>query len=182
MCLPDEGPMVGLPIGVCVLLLRLLEQTKSSQDKRVDVILAFKTASGINLGRWYLRLWRLLPPSERQSDSFILAQRDGRAWTSHYYRHTHFYPLLYVLQSTGDPYFSPYTFEELKRAYHSFHTYKRTGRSVASRARPLTIRAATTAETIEHGRWRVSRTSLDMPLAYLDWSIEDRICVSQFCN
>jgi hypothetical protein len=64
MYLPDEGPMVGLPIGVGVLLLRLLEQTKSSQDKCVDVILAFGTASGINLladgtyafGVCYLRL------------------------------------------------------------------------------------------------------------------------------
>jgi hypothetical protein len=82
---PHEGPEIGLPAGVGAVLFRLLEQTKSSQDRRVAVILAFQSASGIQLGRWYLRLWSHLPEAERQPDSRVLSHRDRRAWTSHYY-------------------------------------------------------------------------------------------------
>jgi hypothetical protein len=179
---PHEGPEIGLPAGVGAVLLRLLEHTTSSQDRHVDVILAFTSASGLQLGRWYSRLWHHLPAMERQPDSHIIAHRDGRVWTSHYYRYTHLYPLLFALRALGDPYFAKYAdLDSLIAAFHGFHTFKRTGRTVASRKRVCTVRPATMPETVEHGRWSMSRTSLDMPLAYLEWSVEDRICISLFC-
>jgi hypothetical protein len=51
--------------------------------------------------------------------------------------------------------------------------YRRGGRNQVSRKRASNLRAATPAEVVEHGRWRVSRSTLDMPTAYLEWSVAD---------
>ncbi len=56
---------------------------------------------------------------------------------------------------------------ELIKAFHGFNTMHQTGRTVASKKRAATLRAATPAETVEHGRWCLNRSSLDMPMAYL---------------
>jgi hypothetical protein len=71
--------------------------------------------------------------------------------------------------------------KELTQAFWSFNMYRRSGRTIVSKKRAQTLRAATAPETIEHGRWRLSRGSLDMPLAYLEWSYEDHLCISLFC-
>jgi hypothetical protein len=175
---------VGLPPNAGLILVKLLAQTKSSQATTADMVLAYKAASGLPLGLWLRTLQASLPDHEASPDSFVLAFCDGRAWTSHHYRYQYMYPVLSLMRSLGDPYLSKYDEtpgRELLKAFRSFNTMRRTGRMVASKKRAETMRAATPAETVEHGRWRISRSSLDMPLAYLEWPISDRICISQFC-
>jgi hypothetical protein len=180
---PPDGPSVGLPCGIGVILAKLLAQTKSNQVATADVVMAFMSASGISLGQWLNRLEALLPDCEYRPDAFIMAHRDGRPWTSHYYRYTHFYPVLSLMRSLGDVYLQKYDEtkgRELIKAFHSFGTMRRSARSIASKKRPQTIRAGNSAEVIEHGRWRINRSSLDMPTAYLEWPIADRLCITQF--
>jgi hypothetical protein len=43
------------------------------------------------------------------------------------------------------------------------------------------IRTATPAEVVEHSCWRISRSTLDMPTAYLEWSVADRSAITYFC-
>jgi hypothetical protein len=71
--------------------------------------------------------------------------------------------------------------KELQKAFHGFNTIRRTGRSVASKRRAQTSCAGSSAKVVEHRRCCLSRSSLDMPSAYLQWAIDDRICISQFC-
>jgi hypothetical protein len=47
---PQEGPSEGLPFGMWVVQLDLLAQTKSSQARVVDMVIAYETYSGKNLG------------------------------------------------------------------------------------------------------------------------------------
>jgi hypothetical protein len=180
---PLDGPVVGLPLGIGVIQLTLLAQTKSSQAAAADMIVAYTSASGLSPGIWLRRLQALLRPDEQGPTRFILAHLDGRAWTSHFYRYTYLYPLLGLMRALGDAYLSKYDEtpgKELQKAIYGFNTLRRTGRSVASKRRAQTSRAATPAEVLEHGRWRLTRSSLDMPLAYLQWAIDDRICLTQF--
>jgi hypothetical protein len=172
---PCEGPSAGLPRGIGVILAKLLPQTKSNQVATADVVMAYTSASGISLGRWFNCLEALLPTPERMPAAFIMAHRDDR--------YTHFYPVLGLMRSLGDPYLKKYDEtkgKELIRAFHSFNTMRRSARSIASKKRPQTIRMATSAEVIEHGRWRLNRGSLDMPTAYLEWPIADWVWITQF--
>jgi hypothetical protein len=85
------------------------------------------------------------------------------------------------MRSLGDAYLSKYDEspgKELQKAFHGFNTLQRTGRSVASKKRAQTARHAFPSEVVEHGRWRLNRSSLNMPLAYLQWSI-DTVSVSR---
>jgi hypothetical protein len=151
---PFEGPTMGLPRGIGVILAKLLCQTKSNQVATADVVMAYTSASGISLGRWFNLLEALLPMSECIPNASIMAHLDGRAWTSHYYKHTHFYPVLGLMRSLGDPYLKKYDEtkgKELIKAFHSFNTMRRSARSIAPKMRPQTIRMATPAEVIEHG-------------------------------
>jgi hypothetical protein len=150
----------------------------------VDVVIAFMTASGLSLGLWLDRLRAELTPAELDPEAFILQRPSGAAWTSHYYRHKFLYPALYACGAAGDPFLR--TMDDspgnsIPERIWSFNTQRRSGRSEASRKRPGTLRAATNAEVVEHGRWRISRNTLDMPLAYLEWTIEDRSCITACC-
>jgi hypothetical protein len=181
---PDLGPQEGLPLGMGIIKLDLPDQTKSCQTRVVDMILAYTTASGKSLGLWLERLGDLLPPEMLTPDSYIICHADGSPWTSHYFRYTHLYPLLCLQRSLGDQYLSK--FDEspgkgLIQNFWSFNMFRRGARGQVSRKRPSNIRKATYAEVIEHGRWKVSRSSLDMPTAYLEWSNADRVTITYFC-
>jgi hypothetical protein len=176
---PASGPTLGLPLGIGAILLKLLEQTKSNQFSRADMEIAYTTASGLSAGKWYQRLYDLLPPDARQPRQFLFAHDDGRAWTSHYFRHHHFYPALFVKRELGDQYLS--RFDDLRAIFWGFNTMRRTGRSVAWKKRAQTIRKAAPSEVVEHGRWKIQRSTLDMPAAYLETDVPDRICITQLC-
>jgi hypothetical protein len=181
---PPDGPQQGLPVGMGVIQVDLPLQTKSSQSRTADVVIAYETGSGKNLGWWLETLWDLLPYPQRVPHSYVLCHPTGTPWTSHYYRYNFVYPLLAVQRTLGDPYLAK--FDEtlgkgLVENYWSFNMYRRGGRNHVSRKRPSNKRSATAAEVVEHGRWRVSRSTLDMPTAYLEWSTADRTAVSYFC-
>jgi hypothetical protein len=182
---PFKGPTLGLPTGIGVILAKLLPQMKSNQVATADVVMAYTWASGMSLGLWFNCLEALLPPSECMPAAFIMAHCEGRAWTSHYYRYTHFYPVLGLMRSLGDPYLKKYDEtkgKELIKAFHSFNTMRRSAGSIASKKRPQTIPMAAPAQVIKHGRWRINRSSLDMPTAYLEWPIADQVCITQFAQ
>jgi hypothetical protein len=61
------------------------------------------------------------------------------------------------------------------------HTYRRGGRTHVSRVRLGCIRKAMPIEVTEHGRWRFSRSSMDVPTLYLEWTSIDRINVTLLC-
>jgi hypothetical protein len=176
---PLHGASLGLPNGLGAILLKLLEQTKSNQTAQADMALSYVTASDMSLGLWLERLVFLVPVEQCSLDDLVIAHPDGRAWTSHYFRHTFLYPALLILRTSGDPYLA--RFEDIPTAFWGFNTLRRTGRSIVWKKREQTIRKATPSEVVEHGRWNISRSSLDMPLAYLDTDVSDKICISAFC-
>jgi hypothetical protein len=181
---PEHGPREGLPLGIGIVQVNLQGQTKSSQARMVDMVIAYLTCSGKNLGWWLDTLWHSLPYPLRVPSGYVICHDNGTPWTSHYFRHNYVYPLLAIQRSLGDPYL--HKFDEtvgrgLRENYWSFNMYRRGGRNQVSCKRASNLRAATPAEVVEHGRWHVSRSTLDMPTAYLEWSVADRSSLSYFC-
>jgi hypothetical protein len=173
---PADGPQEGLPVGLGVVKLDLQKQTKSSQERTVDMLTAYTTASGKSLGWWFEELRVLTPRPARGPNCFIVCHSDGTPWTSHDFRYTHLYPLLSLQRSLGDRYLAKFDEspgKSLIANFWSFNMYRRGARSHVSRKRPSNLCKATPAEVIEHGRWKISRSSLDMPTAYLEWSTAD---------
>jgi hypothetical protein len=130
---------------------------------------------------WWLDTLLSISPS---IPDYILCHDNGTPWTSHYFRYTYVYPLLALQRTLGDAYLAK--FDEslgkgLAKNYWSFNMYRRGGRNHVSRKRASNTRAATPAEVVEHGRWRVSRSTLDMPTAYLEWLVADRSAIIYFC-
>jgi hypothetical protein len=156
---PEHGPQEGLPLGMGILKLNLM---------------------GLGLGH----LRELLPPELLTPENYILCHANGLPWTSHHFRYTYLYPLMCLQRSLGDPYLGK--FDEspgkgLIQNFWSFNRFRRGARSHVSRKRPSNRRKATYAKAIEHGRWKVSRGSLDMPTAYLEWSNADQVTITYFC-
>jgi hypothetical protein len=155
--LPAHGPTLGLRVQ-----LNLLAQTKSEQVWTAGLVLAYRSAYGLALGPRLEMLRSITPPHLLTPDSFILCHSNGKPWTSHYVRYTRLYPALAVLRSLGDPYLSKFDeppSKEIGRALWSFNTYRRSGRTIVSKKRAETLCATTAAETVEHGRWRLSQLS-----------------------
>ena len=114
----------------------------------------------------------------------IFQHQNGSAWDSRYFRQTFLWPSLHEQRLAGDVALRPYIDSpgnSIEEKFWSMHSYRRGGRSQVSRRRPGIVRAASKLEVVEHGRWRVKRSSLDMPTAYLEWSIADRIPITLLC-
>jgi hypothetical protein len=122
---PEHGPQHGLPLGMGIIQVDLQTQTKSSQTRIADMVVAYRTGSGKNLGWWLEALWGLLPYPMRVPSAYIICNNTGTPWTSHYFRYTYVYPLLALQRSFGDPFLSK--FDEspgkgLQENYWSFNT------------------------------------------------------------
>lgn len=174
----------GLPPNTDALLLRLLEATKSNQTAQADLILAGTTASGLSPAHWYDVLLQLTPqPSARP----LFCHPDSSLWSSHYFRHTHLYPLLHEQRLRGDPHLLPYDStpnNSLADKFWGMNSYRRGGRSHTERHRPGCVRRATPEEITEHGRWRTQNrasSGVSMPTHYLDLSLEDRLYITLLC-
>ena len=183
-CSPKEHKKFDLPVGVGAVLLRLLPSTKSSQDKSVDVVLAWKTALGLCVGEWLLICRSLHPPS---LSPYIFQDANGDRWSSTSFRRKHLLPLLEYQRLEGDPYLTPYDGTQpgssIGQVFFSLHSYRRGGRSDASLKRPGSIRKATQDEVEEHARWRKKNkpASEPIPLHYRSWSLEDRVFLTLLC-
>jgi hypothetical protein len=90
-----------------VLLLKLLESTKSHQSTQANVIIAACTASGFNVNACHAMVLAHRPQGLAPNDLIFTGYR-GHIWDSHYFRHWHLYPLLEQQRLEGDPYLSPY--------------------------------------------------------------------------
>ena len=149
-----------------------------------DVVLASTFASGLSpLAAWSQFLACCRELGWTTGPLFRLS--DGTRWSSQYFRVFHLYPLLRLQRAAGDPALTPFDDtpgNSIEHKFYSFHTYRRGGRSQASRKRPNNLRKATNAETIEHGRWR-SRggPTSDMPTHYREWTVEDKLYITLCC-
>jgi hypothetical protein len=182
---PEDGPVMDLPAMTGAVSFRLLPQTKSDRTKTADVILAYNTSSGFSLGLWLHRLCDSLGVAEFPTDSSdLFVDRDGTRWTSLYFRSTYLIPLLEMQRKAGDSHLTQFDGSpgnSLADMFWSLHSYRRGGRTHVSRCRPGCIRKATDQEVAEHGRWRASRSSMNMPTLYLEWPPLDRIAITLLC-
>jgi hypothetical protein len=53
---PDNGPVLGLPLGVGVVQARLAPETKSNPTRTADVVVAYQSGSGLSLEKWMQRV------------------------------------------------------------------------------------------------------------------------------
>ena len=170
---------------VGTVLLTLLDQTKSSQTQRADLLIAFKTYSGLGLGKWLLRLRGEqssgeLDPSTWTNDTRpLFCNADGSTWTSTDFRQTYLLPFLHQQRMEGDKYLQQ--FDRLDDAFWSLHSYRSGARSHVSIKRELCWRKASNDEINEHGRWRVKKNNESMAERYRQWSFRDRVMLTYLC-
>ena len=184
---PSEGAVYGLPPNVGAILFQLLPSTKSSRNKQVDIVIAWQTSSGLNLGYWLHYLFQTMDKLKWNSPhSFIFRSTLGSThWSSHYFRTNHLYPLLHLQFFQGDVtlrHIQPTTTHGIPYHFYSLHSYRRGAKTFPTRKRNGCRRAATRVELENHGRWRVKNTGReDMPLHYTEPSIEDRVYLTLLC-
>jgi hypothetical protein len=183
----SNGDMHDLPASVQVLQLRLNAQTKSDRSRTADIVVAHTTASGMSPGFWVEHIMVLLDlttDSCLDNDDLIFQHANGQQWSSRFFRTTFLYPSLQQQRTDGDVTLRPFDGSRgnaIADKYYSMHSYRRGARSQCSRKRDGFLRAATKPEVNEHGRWRVSRGSMDMATQYLEWSIADRLSITLLC-
>jgi hypothetical protein len=73
---PSDGPKYDLPEVTGLLLLRLLEETKSARTSAADVVIAGTSWSGLSPQRWLDRLATLLGASYSSQD-LLFQHLDG---------------------------------------------------------------------------------------------------------
>ena len=177
---PTSGPSIDLPVGLGVLLLRLLPETKSSRTTTADVVISYATRSGLHPGHWFERLHHALGSPSPQSRLFIHA--DGTPWTSRSFRETYLYPSLRLQQAAGDPALRPYSGSgeaSLEAKFWALHSFRRGARTHVSRRRlNATGRTAPASLVYEHARWRRQRSSEAIDVQYQESSIRDRVILT----
>jgi hypothetical protein len=181
---PDRGPEMDLPLGCGLVSFRLAPETKSDRVRRPDVIAAYKTASGLHLGKWVYRA----RVHVGFSHPMIFAHLDGSPWTSLYFRKAHLYPFLRRRQALGDPYLTPFSGEKgnsIEEKFWSLHCYRRGARSHVSRGGKFghhRFQKATKDQVYEHARWRYRRSSEAIDAVYREWTPLDRIKITLYCH
>ena len=183
---PSRGPMWDLPSGCGCIGLDLLPETKSSRSRRADVIMAWKTVSGLCLGLWLMRMVKL-SPHWGKPNAKAFRSPDGHQWTSAYFRKKFLYPSLRRQQAAGDPYLAQFRDDvpgqSIEDKFWSLHSYRRGSRSAVSRAnQSLRTRRATNDQVYEHARWeRKHSASEAIDVIYREWQIIDRIQITLLC-
>jgi hypothetical protein len=181
---PDNGPVLGLPLGVGVVQARLAPETKSNPTRTADVVVAYQSGSGLSLGKWMQRVLA------EQRGRFLFSTHNRHRWTSSYFRHEYAFPLLEEMRAAGEPTLQVFTDLEGQRICDkvwSMHSWRRGGRSKATRSPrdgdfvPVGWRKATLDEVNEHGRWRTRYHSETMAVHYNDWELVDRIMLTLLC-
>ena len=182
-CLPPElGGQLDLPPNCGLLSLRLLPETKSSRSVAADVILAYKTLSGLHPGKWYERLLALHPTPGLvdTNTSPMFAHEDGTPWTSLHFRHVVLYPSLRRQRTQGNALLSAFDNRPgntIEDKFYSLHCYRRGARSHVSKGEQLLLRCvthrfrlATNDQVYMHGRWKRRRTSEAIDKMYQEWT------------
>ena len=178
---PRHGPRVGLALGIGVIELRLLPETKTNRTKVADIVIAYACASGLTLGLWLERLRCLWPDAPAALP--IIRGSTGTPWTSHYFCTHHLYVWLRQMRAEGDPFLLAFTDlpgHRIEDKYYSMGTYRRGGRSSCTKHDNGTLKA-TPAEVYEHGRWTVKQSKENMPTRYNEYALDDRINITLLC-
>lgn len=189
---PALGPQMDLPTGCGVVLFRLSPETKSDRSRRVDVLVAYRTMSGYNIGLWFHRARRTSGhtiESAQSSSDIIFSHVDGSPWTSAYFRKTYLYPCLHRLRQNGDTLLKPFNGSSvgntIEAKFWSLHCYRRGARSHVSRGGTFgqhRFKKATKDQVYEHARWRYRRSSEPIDVMYREWTPRDRIKITLLCH
>jgi hypothetical protein len=178
---PRQGPKKGLPIGVGVIEIRLLPETKTNTAAVADVIVAYTCWSGLSLGTWLDRLLTFTPAD----GTSLFSTPAERKWTSGYYRKYHVYRQLEVLRAIGDTsmaIFSDAPGHRLADLLYSMHSWRRGADTFVQQFHAAwQRRKARIDEVYEHGRWTKKATAEAMHIHYREWGIPERIALTQLC-
>jgi hypothetical protein len=183
---PLDGPLVGLPLGVGVVSLRLLPETKTNPSRIADVIIAHTCWSGLSLGVWLERLLHH-PPTH---GDLLFSTHKQPIWTSLYFRRYHVWPHLEILRLMGDPsmaIFGPKgglspEGQGVTEKIYSMHSWRRGADTFAQQFHPRQqSRKALMDEIYEHGRWKRGGRSEEMHIHYREWDMVQRLCITQLC-
>jgi hypothetical protein len=186
---PDNGPTVDLPRGCGVVGVRLGPETKSSRNQSVDMSLAHQCLSGCHLGKWFHRARRACGIGADYKDcaTRVFTHPAGTTWTSHFYRHQFLYPSLRQQLLAGDAMLA--AFDEtpgntIESKFWSLHCFRRGARSQVSRGGNFghhRFRKALKSQVYEHGRWRRRRSSEEIDVIYVAWTVLQCIQITMCC-
>lgn len=176
---PRAGPFYDLPPNTGAILLNMGPETKSNRIHEVDVAIAYRTMSGLELGKWVHRLYSSYPngPDPR---SYIFSTPDGGRWRSFYYRKTYLYPGLSLQRLEGDPYLRDFdgVNKRFRNYFYNLHCYRRGARSHVERSQPGPHRKASREQIYEHGRWQKKRGNEPIDLQYRAWTLWERLRIT----
>ena len=180
---PTHGAYYGLPLGIGFVAVNFALETKTNVVKNSDLILSYYTASGFAPGMWMDRLLEFEPFDGQH----LYSTRAHPRWTSKIFRTEYAYPILEEMRRGGEPTlmaFSDLPGERICDRMYSCNSWRRFLASFLRRFHPgLNKRAATKDEIYMHQRWegehKNRRVSIDVH--YLEFNLEERICVTYFC-
>ena len=183
---PRDGPSVDLPPGCGMLALSLLPETKSSRTTTADVLVAYRTLSGLCIGQWFSRAFALRPST---SDvALVFTDALGLPWDLQYCRLAYLYPSLHTQRVAGDPFLRAFDGtggNSLEDKFWSLHCYRRGSRSHVSRGGRYgdnRFRRATPDQVYMHGRWRLRRQNKPIDRTYQEWTNRDRIKITLYSH
>ena len=178
---PSQGPRHGLSPGVGFVDIRLLEETKTSPHKVADIVIAYRSYSGLSLGHWMRRL-RQHTPCDGQH---LFSTPRKKVWTTTYFRNEYAYPLLELMRLLGEPTLQAFSDQEghrIRDKVWSCHSWRRGFNSFVKRKRDENFRAAGKHEVDNHARWQAKRTGT-MQFHYDgDADLEARLFITSLCS
>jgi hypothetical protein len=125
---PQEGPLRGLPTGMGAIEFSLGDETKSDPCQTADVVMAWETLSGLNLGQWMERLFEHEPAA-----AGMLFSTDIQAhWTSQHFQEQYAWLFLEQMQREGELTLKVFGTTKGKRIndkVYSLHSWRRAGHS-----------------------------------------------------
>jgi hypothetical protein len=188
--LPADAAQHELPPHVGAVLLNLLPETKSNPCQVADIVAAYETLSGLNLGFWAQEL-QTFPPFA--GDGYLFSTKHNPKWVSRYFRETYAWPLLEQMRTVDkEPslqMFGDKKGTRIRDKLYSMHSWRRAGRSRVSRSarhnepKAKAARRATDTEVYEHGRWANRRdgSGEDMAATYNQWGLVERLAITLLC-
>ena len=151
---PCDHMKHDLPLHLGAILLRLLPSTKSSQNKKCDIVIAWITSSGLKLGLWLTHLFHHQDQLGRNSpDEYLFRTPVGSMWTSAQYHMHHMHSLLELQQNQNDPtlwHIDPTSLHGIPWRLFSMHSYRRGADTHCTWCHSGCIRKAEENEKIEH--------------------------------
>ena len=186
---PEDGPTRDLPRGCGVVGIRLGPETKRSRNKAVDMLVAYQCLSGYHLGKWFHRARRScgIGADYKECAARVFTHPSGVPWTSLFYRHEFLYPSLKRQRLAGDAMLAAFDDtpgNAIASKFWSLHCFRRGARSQVSRGGNFghhRFRKALKSQVYEHGRWRRRRSSEEIDILYIQWTVLQCIQITLYC-